>query len=360
MGGVITQGNRDNMQNTAQAFRQQQLESPVDFSGAPYFRPYEPPIPYNSRAVLNNVERWGDVVGPTVRSAPQNEGSKVRSVLNLLLGEAAQYALNFRRDGGHTVEFVMDTLIEQYRSRETAAQIRSRLLSTKRRPGQTLTSFKNHLEAIIRDIIRRDATYDDSCARDLYRIILDQLPDTLRCRLEDRYRYEDIPAMVAEIHQHAHRCPDRSPFSEKNLAREKENKRLYKNGADQKAYPKQTYQLALEGPKQTSEGPADKAPDGDPKGVTIKDWSELTHDEKQAYQITNKDNTCHKCQRVGHFARDCLSGGQVKQTLPGGTENKSNNNPSKSYNSPSKFKNDKKFQKPNNKNVAFKKEKRFY
>ena len=102
---------------------------------------------------------------------------------------------------------------------------------------------------MIRDINRRDIAYADNNAQDLWRLLLDELPDSFRCRLEDRYHYTQIQAMVADIYKHAHRCPDRSPFSEKNLQREREQKRVIKVGNETKTFVKHTNQLALEAPQ---------------------------------------------------------------------------------------------------------------
>ena len=96
------------------AVNQREMESNIDWGPCPFFNPTVGETKtYGSKAVLSNVERWSEQVFPYLASLRRTEAAKVRSICLLLLGEAAQFAQNFRRDGGggHNSDYVMNELM---------------------------------------------------------------------------------------------------------------------------------------------------------------------------------------------------------------------------------------------------------
>ena len=210
------------------------------------------------------------------------------------------------------------------------------LSRTRRLTGQNVTDFLHHMQDICDEVLARVGSdpvevnvMSDVLDMETYRHLLDECPEMMRSKIEQRFSYRNILEVVEFIKELTTQRPSQSPFSDQNLAIERRTNETFMqrqrrinrapSGTNQNAgnrnyqngqQNRRTNQLSINNTESYQE--YDEAEDQVPEteGATLAEV-----DEQAACNFVGK---CYKCQQQGHLARDCTKSDTVKQTVTNG------------------------------------------
>ena len=144
---------------------------------------------------MNTFEPWCREVSHFLESSRNSDHSKVMSIFDLLQGSAREYILKEITDWYDTTpEEVMDLLRRFYADKRDFMDLFNLLSKTKRKPGQTLVEFIQHLENLGAEVIARNVPpirgVSDSTALIIWNILLNDVGEELRAKLTSRADFQ--------------------------------------------------------------------------------------------------------------------------------------------------------------------------